>query len=414
MSGALPHAPRWTALRDAAWLHRDRARAYARLLALAMAATLLLNWAAIVTGWAGGTRFDPKPGNTDFLAFWSAGRLALARGGAAAYDHTALLAVQKAAARNDGDGIVTFFYPPVALLAAAPIALLPYLPGFAVWVAAQTALLLRLLRALAPRAWGWWPILGFGGWLVNAATGQNGFFTASAFAGGALLLDRRPLLAGACLGLLAAKPHLAIAVPVVLAAAGRWRALLACGATAAALAALSAAAFGLDAWRAFAALGPLMRAGLAHHAEDWGRLMTPYALLRHAGLPFAPALLAQGLAGAALLLAAARAARRIQDGAALVGLAALAGLMATPHVFDYDLAILAVPLAWLAAAAARDGWRPWEKLAAAAAWFLPFWARFAAMQGITAAPFLLTALLAVLIARATSHPAPKGARHALA
>jgi len=54
----------------------------------------------------------------------------------------------------------------------------------------------------------------------------------AALAGAALLsLERRPILAGVFIGLLAIKPHLALLFPVALIAIGAWRTLLAAAVT---------------------------------------------------------------------------------------------------------------------------------------------------------------------------------------
>ena len=52
------------------------------------------------------------------------------------------------------------------------------------------------------------------------------------------------------------KPHLALIVPLGLAASGRWRALLACAGTAGGWLSLSWIVLGTGAWRGFFASGP--------------------------------------------------------------------------------------------------------------------------------------------------------------
>ena len=68
--------------------------------------------------------------------------------------------------------------------------------------------------------------------------------------------------------------------------------------------------------------------------------------------------------------------------------------------------LLAVPLAWVAAEAERDGYLPWEKLILAAAFLLPLVARpIATLTGVPVAPPLLIALLWVVTRRASLVPA---------
>src|SRR5438105_147271 len=61
----------------------------------------------------------------------------------------------------------------------------------------------------------------------NVGHGQNGFLTATLLGGGLIFLERRPILAGVLLGLLAYKPQFGLLIPLVLLATGRWTAIAA-------------------------------------------------------------------------------------------------------------------------------------------------------------------------------------------
>jgi Glycosyltransferase family 87 len=95
------------------------------------------------------------------------------------------------------------------------------------------------------------PALACPGVFVNLTHGHNGCMTAALMGGAALVLDRRPLLAGALLGSLADKPQLGLLVPLMLAATGRWRVMAAAGAMALALAARAWVLFGREVFTAF-------------------------------------------------------------------------------------------------------------------------------------------------------------------
>ncbi len=70
---------------------------------------------------------------------------------------------------------------------------------------------------------------------------------------------------------------------------------------------------------------------------------------------------------------------------------------------DYDLACLAIPIAWVAAEAQQTGWRPWEKIVLLAAYVLPVAARpFAMTTGLSIAPPVMVALLLVVANRAAT------------
>jgi alpha-1,2-mannosyltransferase len=93
----------------------------------------------------------------------------------------------------------------------------------------------------------------------NIGLGQNAFLTAALFGAATLFVDRRPILCGLCFGALCCKPHLALLVPLALAAGGHWRGFTAAAISAAALVLLSIAFVGWDTWQAF-----LATAGASH------------------------------------------------------------------------------------------------------------------------------------------------------
>ncbi|MDB5736863.1 MAG: hypothetical protein JWO65_531, partial [Sphingomonas bacterium] len=62
---------------------------------------------------------------------------------------------------------------------------------------------------------------------------------------------------------------------------------------------------------------------------------------------------------------------------------------------DYDLAALAIPLAWLFGEGLRRGFLPWEKAALVAGYLLPLVARDLALDlGVPIAPLVLIAVFA--------------------
>jgi hypothetical protein len=135
----------------ARWLHRTRIIGWSGILLTAEILAL-----AFLIAWTHGA-FKPidPPTTTDFASFYAAGKLALAGTPALAYDHAAHHAAEMAATAP-GIEYQFFFYPPVALLLCAPLALLPYLTSFVVFQAATLALWLVVARRiLAARGWTW-------------------------------------------------------------------------------------------------------------------------------------------------------------------------------------------------------------------------------------------------------------------
>ena len=75
-------------------------------------------------------------------------------------------------------------------------------------------------------------------------------------------------------------------------------------------------------------------------------------------------------------------------------------LLAAPYLFDYDLALLAVPIALVARRGMQDGFRAWEKSLLAALWLLPLIARAASTYHLPITLILLALSLAVFAAPA--------------
>ncbi|MBR0673432.1 glycosyltransferase family 87 protein [Neoroseomonas soli] len=348
-----------------------RARLWCGGLAVAVLAGVLI----LVGTTRDGIAINGLPVSGDFLSFWAASDLLLAGRPADAY-RPALHVAAQARIFPDIGVYFAFFYPPVFLLLCAPLALLPYGASVAAWLAVTGAAYVATMRALLPR-WGLLPVLAFPAGLINIRYGQNGFLSAAIFAAAAALLDRRPVLAGVMLGGLVYKPHLAIAVPFVLAAARRWPAFIACGTTAAGLAALSWLVLGGETWTAFREGSDLARRALEEGWVSPEKMISLFAGIRLAGGPLSLAWAMQAVLSVAVLVAAVLAARRRPGGMAEVAIMAAAAMLTTPFLLDYDLVVTAVPLGWLLLAGSRAGFLPWEKTLLLALFLWPLVARMA-------------------------------------
>ena len=388
---------------QASWLTADRARIWSAMLGLAMLTFVLWILGVTLAHPAG------KPVALDFSAFWAAAKLVAHGHAASAYDNVDIEATERAATVMP-PGYLAFYYPPTFLLLVAPLGWLGYSAALAVFLGLEMVLILALLRCVLPQGWAWLPLLAFPGFLMNALSGQNAALSASCFAAAAVWLETRPFLAGAALGGLACKPQLAVCVPVALLAARRWRALLSCGASATALAGLSWLVLGRPAWLGFLANAPNARADIETIAIKWPKMQSLFGAIRLAGGGNGVAYAAQAaLSLSALALLAWVAARR--PGALLEAAAmTAAALLFTPFLYDYDLALLAVPLASVMALAVQTGWRPWEKLLLLALFLCPLFARaFGLLAGVAIGPPLVAGLLLILARRATPRPVGNGA-----
>ena len=321
------------------------------------------------------------PIGEDFSNFWSGSALALKGEAVKVFDLSAFLAFEHS-------HLPLFLqfrwyaYPPVALLLTLPLALLPYLTAYAVWLAAGAALCAWLLRRHLS-----WPMaiaaaVFTPASFVNAVGGQSGAFSAAIIAGALLLLAEQPLIAGLLISLLSFKPHLALLFPIALVAARRWDAFIAAALGCVLLIAASAAMFGSDIWRHYLEVAPMNKpimelgklpdiappdpgTAKALVLTFWNRMPTIFATARELGggigLSYALQLLSAVLAAAAVWFGW----RRTSDPELRGAIFIFATLAATPYAWDYDLIMLNFASVWLWTRGKRLGFLPYEKNAIA-------------------------------------------------
>ena len=265
-----------------------------------------------------------------------------------------------------GPSYYGWHYPPMFLFAAASLATLPYLAAWAVWMAVTLPAYVAAVRAIIGERIGIVLALGFPGVLWNLSVGQNGFLTAALMGGTLIFIERRPLLAGVCLGLLTYKPQFGLLFPLVLLLDRRWQVLVAASITAAAVAAASVLAFGVQSWEAFFAWMPVTsHAVFAEGRAGLMKLQSLLGVVRWLGGDMTAAWAAQAIliAGAAILSAWLWR-QRVRYEIKAAALAA-AAMLATPYLYIYDFPVLAIPLAFLMRMGLRDGFLPYELAAIA-------------------------------------------------
>ena len=344
-----------------------------------------------------------RPMGTDFIAFWSAARVTVEG-----------LAVDPWNVRELGSfqlsqfpglsGPTAFVSPPTTLAMVWPLGHLPFPMAFLAWSAFGLAALLVTLRPLlADRRYAWPLALAFPGLWLGVAHGQTQFVTAALTGGALILLKRHPYAAGVLIGLMAVKPHLAILFPIVLVAGRHWRTFASAAGTAVGFMGLSAVAFGPDSLRSW--IGGM---GLVGGAIDDGTLpvykfVTPYTAFRLLGLPEALSLalhlvVAVGAAWVVWTLWRRTDDIRVRGSALVVGT-----FLVTPYAADYDLAVLAFPVAWLAIVGLEHGWRRGDRNLLVATWMIPWLtAPVAALTHVGLVPILMALNLRQLWARTSS------------
>ncbi len=222
-----------------------------------------------------------------------------------------------------------------------------------------------------------------------------------------LLLERAPIAAGVLLGLLSYKPQLAVLIPVALAAGRRWRALASMGISAAALIAASLLVLGTGAWAAFFHNLPgtlaILETGRLGKGVVLATAKMPTwaaAVLLAGGPPWLAQLLQAGVMVATTGIVFWVWSREAAPAGVRAAVLVLCALLFPPYEFIYDLAILALPLAWLAWEGHVEGWRPGEQALLVLAFLTPLLMPIlAGTIRLQIAPLVLTALLAMALRR---------------
>lgn len=381
------------------WLGAARARAYLALLAAVQAAVL----AFLIATSSGGVDRHGFLLGTDFISFWTAGRMLHA--GAHVYDGAAHIAAQRAFFAAPG-GYTAFFYPPGFLLACWPLGLLGYFPALAAWLLATGAAYLAAarvwLRACPVGQRSWLLFAAFPPVLTTITHGQTSFLVAALLGLGLLLAGPRPLSAGVLLGLATIKPQLGLLVPLALLATREWRVIASAAATALVLAALAALWFGPAIWPEWLAAGARAQGALVTGDVGYAKMVSPFAAAMLLGAPAWLGWVVQGGVTLGVVAGLLKTAWR-QHWSPAIAAATLAGsVLATPFVLDYDLVLLGLPLIWLASTGLREGWRDWEKLAVTAAFVAPLLARPLGVElGVPIMPAVALLLFVVIVRRAS-------------
>lgn len=290
---------------------------------------------------------DGQPVFGDFIAFWSAGRATL-DGHVARVHDVELIASYHRAAVPGVAFVAPWVHPPTFLLFAAPLALMPYPVAAIVFLLASAALYLYAARKLLPDARALIFAATLPAALYHLGTVQVGLLIAGVSALALHWLDRRPNLAGALVGVLAVKPHLAILWPIMLALTGRWRAFAAAAVSTLAVVALAGLAFGFDSYTRFLANLPAAQELISGQRVTTPAYASLYANLLQLGAPQTLALSLYALSALAALGTAIFVFRRGQHaepGAAMCA----ATLIMLPYAFFYDYTLLAVGAALLGA-----------------------------------------------------------------
>jgi hypothetical protein len=359
------------------WLTPERMRNYALLIGIMSAIGLAALW---VTGDGLVDRFG-RPIGTDFANPYTAGLMALDGAAARIFDFAAHEQVQRAFfGGGENHPFYGWHYPPVFLIPAAGLAMLPYLTALALYMTVTGVFYLAAIRAIILMRSALIVAAAFPAVFVTIAHGQNAFLTAGLLAMGLALLERRPWIAGLLLGALCYKPHLGLVLPLVLAAGGYWRSFAGAAISVAALSLASVALFGLEPWYAFFGSGEVTRGYVLEQVPTgWFKIQSAFSAVRGMGGAVHLAYGVQAVIAVGILAALAWlwwSTRSRPENLPAAKAATCSGvLLVTPYVLDYDMLVLAPAVTFLVADGLSRGFRPYEKSLYAAIWLLPLIAR---------------------------------------
>jgi hypothetical protein len=317
------------------------------------------------------------PPTVSFVGFYAAGQLAADGHPQFAYDNVFDYETEEALTQP-GVPYLPFLYPPVYLLVCWPLALLPFLPAFILFVATTLAIYLVVVRRILDVRGSAWllPALAFPATIWTVGYGQNSFLTAALLGAGTLLVDRRPAAAGVLFGMLCYKPHFALLVPVALIAGRRWSAIIAATVSIIILFGVSITLFGWETWQAYlrAFFGSATTYNFEVKYSNIFASISPFAASLLLGLSIGHARMVQMAAtlAAALLVGwvwstnATRASRS--------AVLAAGTLIAVPYALLYDFTIAAIAGSWLFRAGRDSGFLSWEKPLLAAVYLMPLFA----------------------------------------
>ena len=306
----------------------------------------------------------------DFAVFWGAAKLALEGDAIGAFDRDTLYAAMAFPPEYVWPKHY-WRYPPTWHMMIAPLGALPF---SAAWAVFNLVSLVLFIRALAPFA-NALPgklslILAAPTVLFGLLTANNGLMLCAVLVFALRALHRGDeRAAGLILAILSVKPQIGILVPVALACAGYWRAILWGLIGSLGLAALATGVFGIAYWEQFFATLVGTPGKLTDSGGVYGTLTTWFGFLRSLEMP--GTVIAGGslvaLTGGAVAIGVLWAGRA--PFAAKMGVLLIAVPVATPYAHYYEAIHALAGVLLIRYAGGFRAW--WMWLPVVVVWIMP-------------------------------------------
>ncbi len=363
--------------------------------------------AAVVCGGGGaaawifyGLAFAHSPGQ-DWHVFYNAARLVFEGKLAALYDGHRFTEIMNQRFGMPSAGLHPWLYPPNFLLLLLPFGVLSFAASLVLFLGVTFGAIMAAFSTIALRGRQLYvaSLILSPAAALTVCLGQNAFLTGALLVGGFGMLARRPIVAGALLGLATYKPQLWLMVPIALIAGRSWKALASALATGALFAAASVAVFGIRPWTDWISL--------MSGASDVFNRLSEVEMLKGESVYACIVMLggSPGLANLLQIAAALAAAGAVwwiysRPAPKDLRLAVLlsAALLATPHVMVYDAVLLVIAATIVFLRGLEEGFRPGELAITLLAWTITAVPPSLLKIGV-ATPFLILALIGAVLLR---------------
>ena len=299
---------------------------------------------------------------------------------------------------------VGFFYPPTFLLMLLPLSFFPYLASLITWLLSTLVSYVLVLRYIAPHRLTIWLSLAFPATLLNIDYCQNGSLSAALLGGGLLLLNRMPSAAGIFFGVLSYKPQLAVLLPVALIAGQHWKALIFSIVSGALMIVISICVMGTEPWMAFLKNIPIplkiLEGGYQGFVLEWYKMISVYATARLAGCNILVSRVLQLTAMVLTLGITTWVWFKKPSFSIQASVLTLCTLLFFPYLFEYDLTILGLAIAWMGWEGYNKGWLRGEKFILVLGWITPVLSKILVkLIGLQITPLVLFILLLFTLQR---------------